>query len=652
MEKKICGKIISLVAVLAAVLLVWIILGMKYDFYFVSNDDSLLEAILSGRFSGIPEARDMQHLYPLARMFTLLYEMSPSVPWYGFFLCTAQFVSLFLCIQRCVRCLESRWEKSIGGILLLFFCVGLTFYELIMVQYTITGAVMATAAIFLVITDDREEERIGEFLLHRIPCLFLYSIAFALRSEIGLFLLPFMALGCLYKWLWDTDTRDSHWDMMRIATIVICLLAAVLTHIDFFLIPACLGILVETVWCLVRLGRGRGKYLLKYFTFGICLLAAMGVLYAADLLAYRSEEWKEARAFFDERTNIYDFGKIPTYADSAEFYENLGITAEEQMLLENYNFALSDRYDSAVMESVRVHQEDYFSYLYTKEYLKKTVLDVAKRMLTFRDGAYCAALILLYVLVALGFLLKRKYSGLMMTVYALGAHMLCWCYLSWKNRLPERVTHGLYLAEIMVLTAMCLQIYCNLKKQPDGGTSGEDCVRPRVSAGKLYGIILSFSVGVMGIYGFAQSLGTVSLEYAVVQEAEQDWRAVRAYCADNPDKLYLLDTLSFASYTEHIFNERDMGERNDRFPVQNYTMCGGWTVNTPTYAQKLSMFGIKGSLYTSIISGQEMYFITENGKDVTWLKEYFATQGTEIKLQFVEQVSSGNKTKYFVYRIN
>lgn len=654
MTKSGSGNKIEFLAALGIIVLVWTLLGLKYDFYFVSNDDSLLEAILSGGFSGIPEARDMQHLYPLARLFTLLYQGLPSVPWYGLFLCTAQFFSLFLCVRRCGSCLRGRGERIFGGMVLLFFCTGLTIYELVMVQYTITAAMMAVAAIFLMITDDREEEQTGRFLLHRLPCLLLYATAFALRSEIGLFLLPFMVLGCLYKWLWDTDTAESRWELVGIAVIPVSLAAAVLTHIDFFLIPAGLAALGETVWCMVHLGRDRGKQFLKLLLFGLTLTAVMGVLYVMDAFAYRGQEWKEARAFFDARTEIYDFGKIPAYADATEFYKELGISGEEQMLLENYNFALSDRYDSEVMKSVTAYQKNYFSYLYSKEYLKKTILDVTKRILTFRDGIYCVALVLMYVMVVLGFLLKRKYSGLMMTVYTLAAHMVCWCYLSWKNRLPERVTHGLYLAEIMVLLAMCLQLYRNMRTKVSGERKMEDhCAETDCLTGRLYGFILAFSVGAIGIYGIAHNMGTGLSAYAKVREAEQDWRAVRACCEENPDKLYLLDTLSFASYTERIFEGGDSRKQEKgNLPVQNYTMCGGWAVNTPAYVEKLSGFEIDGSLYTAILSGRNLYFIAGKDVDVSWLERYFNSEGAEIHLRSVDEVSVGSRVKYIVYEIN
>ncbi len=659
-------------------------LAFRYGFYFSSNDDSLLKAILSGAFTGAPETRDMQHLYPLSALFALLYRMCPAVPWYGLILCGAQFGALYLCLVRCAGHGKGLGKKALGCVVAVSLFAGLMLRELVMIQYTVVSATLAAASVFLLVTDERREETVGRFLLHRLPCLVLYAAAFALRSEMGLFLLPFLLVGCAYKWLWDGDGEEEcRKGLPGCVILAALLLLAAVTHVDWFFVLACLEILRGTVWCLLRKGRGRGRLLLRYALFLLCLMGTMGALYAMDAVAYRSGEWREARAFFDSRTTLYDFGKIPPYAESRELYEGLGISEEGQMLLENYNFALSDAYDSKTLGAIEAYQEKYFSYVRTVEYVKKVILDVVKRMTTEPDLPYGVMLIAAYGIAVLCFALTRRYTGAYLMTYVLMAHVVCWGYLTWKNRLPERVTHGLYLTEIVTIAALCLRQYWRAREVAEGGREcghapaaapagkeaaeeGRECshapaasagnevmkfpreprqtVAWRLSAGKaLFDCLAWILLGALGIYGLSCNAALLRADVAAALEAERNWTAVRSYCEANPEALYLLDTLSFASYVEKAFEEGR--------GIQNHTLCGGWSVNTPAWDRKLAAFGVQESLFRSIQEGKEFYFIMEAGRDVEWLRNFFRAEdlGVEVRLTDILIVDGG--LTYEVYRI-
>ena len=66
---------------LLIILVIFCILLYKYGFRFSTNDDCLLEALLSGAYSGTPEAHDVYHMYPLAWIIAFFYRIFPSVPW-------------------------------------------------------------------------------------------------------------------------------------------------------------------------------------------------------------------------------------------------------------------------------------------------------------------------------------------------------------------------------------------------------------------------------------------------------------------------------------------------------------------------------------------------------------------------------------------
>lgn len=620
-----------------------LVLALRYGFYFSSNDDSLLEAILSGAFSGSPETHDMQHLYPLSCLFALLYRICPFLPWYGLSLCAAQFGVLYLGLVRCAGYAKGLGKKVLVCVLTVLLFTGLMLQELIMIQYTVVSAMMAAMSVFLLITDEREEETLGQFMLHRLPYIALYAAAFMLRSEMGLFLLPFMVVGCAYKWLWDDDREDACWQSCMVLAVL--LLLAAVTHIDLFFVLACLEIFGGTVWCLIREGRRRKRYLLRYSLFLLCLIGTIGTLYAVDAIAYRSGEWKEARAFFDGRTVIYDFGKIPAYAESRELYDKLGISEEEQILLENYNFALSDAYDSEALGHIEAYQTKYFSYMHTVEYVKKVILDVVNRMTVKPDLPYSIVLIALYAAAVVGFVLMKRFTGVYFMTYVLMAHMVCWCYLTWKNRLPDRVTHGLYLTEIVMIAAICLRRYRAGKEisGADRNCGHIPATTPQAERRrKLYVGLPWVLFGVLGVYGLCNSLAQLPAEVSAAQEAERNWVTVRSYCESNPEDLYLLDTLSFASYVEKVFD----GRRE----IQNYSLCGGWSVNMPAWDRKLAAFGVQESLYRSIQEGKEFYFIMEDGRDIEWMRNFFETENLGVKVQLTDVLAVGG-VEYEVYKI-
>lgn len=354
----------------------------------------------------------------------------------------------------------------------------------------------------------------------------------------------------------------------------------------------------------------------------------MGALYTIDAAAYRSDEWSEARAFFDSRTTLYDFGKIPPYTESPDLYEELGISEEEQMLLENYNFALSDHYDSKSLGAIEKYQARYFSYMYTVEYVKKVILDVVKKAAAEPDLPYGVMLIAAYVTAAFCFALSRRYSGVYLLTYVLMAHMICWGYLTWKNRIPARVTHGLYLTEIVMIAAISLRQYRSWKNKSQG------------KALHRFSWILP---GALGIYCFYSSLTQLSAELPSVRESEQNWKTVKNYCEANPENLYLLDTLSSSFHLEKVF---------DREPaIQNYTLCGGWSVNIPAWDRKLAAFGVTESLYRSIQEGKEMYFILEADRDIEWLRDFFESENLKVHVQLTDVLTAAEGMKYEIYRI-
>lgn len=55
------------------------------------NDDTVMRDLLCGSYTGTPEGRNIQMLYPVGALISLFYRIFPKVPWYGLFCAAASF---------------------------------------------------------------------------------------------------------------------------------------------------------------------------------------------------------------------------------------------------------------------------------------------------------------------------------------------------------------------------------------------------------------------------------------------------------------------------------------------------------------------------------------------------------------------------------
>ena len=91
------------------------LIGFHFDFYYDLNDDVLIKDIVSGAYTGTPDAHSIQMLYPISFCISLLYRLIPVLPWQGIFLCGVHGVCFYLIAKRTLTFLD----KLVSKILLL-----------------------------------------------------------------------------------------------------------------------------------------------------------------------------------------------------------------------------------------------------------------------------------------------------------------------------------------------------------------------------------------------------------------------------------------------------------------------------------------------------------------------------------------------------
>ena len=551
----------NLAASLLMTVAVFAVFSIGWDFYYDLNDDVLIKDVLSGVYSGSPSGYTMQLLYPLGFVLSVLYR-ALSLPVFGIFLVLCQFGAVWAVGYQSAECCRTRKGKAAALISEAILWISAFGMHLVYIQYTVTAGMLAAAALFWILTAKRR----------RWLALVLYWLAFCLRTEIALLLLP---LAC-----------------------------------------------VAGLCALVREWK-KERAAVRYFSlFGILILG-MGALYAADAAAYSAPEWKQFRQFFDDRTALYDYRLdfVEQYEENRAVYEKLGISQERQQLLANYNFGADDEMDAVMMH--RLAQEA--SAAQEKPDFKKE-LSVAVWRLAHENwfGKGDAPFNLLWLgmglLLCAFFCMERRFGRIWQPLLGGACGTALWLYLLLQGRMVERVTHPLYLAQILLFVGM---LFAESRAADAEGRQNAEVLS------------LGLAAGICALTGLACLPGAVSgieAEAGRREEVNAVNEAVMDYCRAHPKTLYLEDVYSTVAYSEKLMTDRDK-------PF-NYDLMGGWLVKSPLTSRKLSAFGFS-SMGEAVRAGEGVNILAEEGSDMSWLKEFFTDTGVEAELLKVGGIEGG-----------
>ena len=599
--------------------------GMAWDYYFDLNDDVLIRDILSGVYTGEPEALTAQLLWPLSALLAGLYRALPGVPVFGAFLWLCQAGSIFLILKRSLDAvsgsaapgkIRAAGTFSVSGslkklclslleTLLIAACL---LYHLVFVQYTVTAGLLATAAIFTFLTvRERESERAVTFWLRCLPAALLFWLAFCLRSEMGLLLLPLAGVGGIWKWA------------------------------------------ARAMRGPVFTGRNAASFL---GLFGL-ILAGVLACFGADRLACSDPEWQEFEALFDARTQVYDFydASLRSFEENREFYEGLGLTEAQCELLVNYNYGADDAIDAQVMERIAAYgrktrgtfahslAEGIWLYVQRLKNNRSIVPDDQLPWLALEGGF--AALLLAAAFVRWRAARKEKKTfpkgqGILWKLLLLGAvRSGLWMYLILRERVPERISHPLYFCELVMLAWLFLDTVCGMRQisgQQSSGwqTSGPEGLPVRVI--RIAALVLSLAAVVIWL---PQEAERTDAEYARREQGNAvNLAALSRYRQEN---LYLADVMSTVDFSEKLFTEK--------IRPGNYDLLGGWMCKSPHSEKKLAAFGYE-SMGQAVLSGENVRFVGEADTDWSWLTELLAEHGGNGELVLEEEITAEGRSLY------
>lgn len=545
----------------------WLFLAVFFDFYYDLNDDTAMKDILSGTYTGVPDGHNIQMLYPLGWCISTLYKMLPMLPWYGIFLCGCQFFALWICLYALLPHLPERGRK---GVWLLLFTLGagsLLLYEWIFIQYTVTAGFLAAAALVRLLTAPPLKGK-AFFRYHSLTG-FLIILAFYLRTEMLLLLAPFLGIAGL-------------WQISR--------------------------------ECIAAPAEPKKNIWRRYCLLAASVLTGMSIGILTDNMAYGSAEWKSFRQFFDDRTSVYDFYGIPDHEMHKGFYEQLGMSEAEYTLLQNYNFELDEEIDTAVMQQIAAYAAAH----QTQSTPRRLYLSAYTYVYRFLHGQELVLDLLLAVsyffLLRLALREKRPWLfGRLVLLFC--TRTALWLFLLYRGRVPERITHPLYLMELLMLLLLLFD------------TKGLQWKKYEKSA------ILSMYILLFVCTAFYHGQ-TVSDRYAAREETNLQWQQWKGYCKAHPQQFYYLDVYSTVAYSEKLFV--------DILPqYRNFDLLGGWCSKSPLAGQKRAVMGFDNAK-DGLLSGNAL-FVTDTTKPERtpeFLIPWYQEKGKEITIQKLDECGS------------
>lgn len=376
------------------------------------NDDWGMYSILSGAYTGTPDAHVMFFLYPLSWLLSKLYTIWSFVPWYGLFQHAVHILCLFTVYRRMMRIHRRRNPEApllppaLAAFFFLFYIVNLN--VIAEVQYTTTAGLAAAAALFCFITARINQSNVG-FFLDNIPTLLFAWVSFSMRQNIFYLMLPMAGMLWLSKWI----------------------------------------------------SAYKNKYegaIAKLLGFALLLISGMGLLWGANAAAYSDEEWSDFRKINHYRERVGDFYGWPEYEECPEDLQALDL--DEETYMYRKSGAPHIGYDMSVSDWKQMHDLAKRCYLARTSLPKrlKTMAVSAVNVFFYQDGMQPANLLagLLLLLTPVLFFANRNASALFVYLMYLFGRSVSWVYVLYEGRFPKRIIQPLITVDFIILLGIIL----------------------------------------------------------------------------------------------------------------------------------------------------------------------------------------------------
>lgn len=383
-----------------------------------TNDDRMIAEIISGQFTGKPEAYAIQMTYGFTWFLSKLYEITRNLNWYGIVLIGVQIFSLGTVFYR-LQSFSDKWLKKAEILLLAIFMYTAIWLKVyVQLTYTTTAAFVGLAAIFWYATSKTNWKNV-------LMTVVLANIAFCIRPNIFYLFVP--ATGLVYLW-------------------------KLIEKKDF-----------------------------KKLTIGapFIILGVTAILFVVNAAAYSQEGWKEFKEFFDDRTNVYDYYDLLPYSEYPELYEPYGISEEEYNMMRVYNYTvmgdLPKEFFPEYIEAVKEMEQTQGVTFVSKsiDAVKTFVKDVFTNAYGNENSvAFFVAALLIVILFTM-----KKYALAIYLAIQSAAICTVWLYFTYWDRTIERIQVTMSL----IFLAVILHVVCEMMQMDSGNETAAAEKRNKIS---------------------------------------------------------------------------------------------------------------------------------------------------------------------------
>ncbi len=565
----------------------FVIVGLLYDYFFDLNDDVLMKDILSGVFTGSPEGHNIQMQYPISYVISLFYSALRGLDWYGIYLVACQFVSIFIIAKFISGFVKDKKTIAVLGIVSVLSAALLMLGHVVIIQYTFAVGLMCSAAAALIAQDKDKSAAV------------LIVIAFLTRSEMTMLMLPFVLLVIFYRYI---ENRKE---------------------------------------------KGAFK---KNLSLCIILVLGIGISVFLHNAGYSDPDWQKFYQFFDSRTDVYDFYQIPDYDENTEFYESIDLSRSEYELLLNYNFGIDDYIDADLMTKIA----EYAKEIKTNEpitvrvkralplylYRLRSVSYPKSFEYPMTDAPWNIVTGMLYILFFVLVITVKKYSksfggnflaaAWRLLILFLGRSSL-WLFIIVRERDPIRITHSLYLIEIVVL--LCLIKICVVDY-----IEASDIKKDIRNAVKKYGTVFVLAMIVLGAVFIPVQARVAAAETSGRVSYNKAYETLEAYFRDHADSFYYVDVYTSVAYDDSGYTYSQKMFENVDNSAANWIIMGGWASKSPAEEDKLALFDQNCDMETGILKDKS-FVVTDKDNNLDWMVDYFRDYGTDVTATCQEEVA-------------
>lgn len=276
--------------VLRCVLLIYIyFIAIKYIYLIImiSPDDIRFQNILSGTYTGTPEAHCYFIQYPLSICISWLYKMNNQIDWYENTLLFLVFLCFYFMLRKGNYLSVKKQRIYLMGVLLVW---GTSFVRCtVELEWTAITGLLAATAIYLYITMDFEaDNKWRDYFI----CLMLFCIGFCLRKTVIWMYAPLAGMLWFQRY--------------------------------------------------IELKRKQNKnYIYNVCFLTICIMSVL-IIMAIQVYAYRNEDWQMYSDYTKDRSTIVDYNGYPDYYEYKDDYNHAGISFEAYDLMrKDYNYVIA-----------------------------------------------------------------------------------------------------------------------------------------------------------------------------------------------------------------------------------------------------------------------------------------------------------------------